>query len=264
MIPPESNNPESFADLLTSPAYPQWVKPEPSDRPTKHRRTYTFLRAMAANWDTLAASFKAAAWCHGSQTAPNDALEPLGETYGGLARALRDNDTTYRAYLKNPLSRWYKFGTKAGMLGELAHLGYPNAQIVSWRNLVDAGAGSPGVVFGGYTAFFFVALFMPNSFGESFAHWGAGDGRWGVGDAAWGGAPASGDYLAELRRVIAMTKPAHTSCRHIVAFHDTVSGLDAQLLPTGNFDVYPVNEPWERVRPSYASNPFYTTSPLVP
>jgi hypothetical protein len=42
------------------------------------------------------------------------------------------------------------------------------------------------------------------------------------------------------------------------------SGLSAQKLPQGRYRTYPMNEPWERVRPSFALNPFYTSSPLVP
>jgi hypothetical protein len=61
-----------------------------------------------------------------------------------------------------------------------------------------------------------------------------------------------------------MVKPAHTSCRHLVVFRDSMSGLSPQKLPTGSYSVFPVNEPWERVRPTYAYNSFYIKSPLVP
>ena len=49
-----NQRPSSFADLPTSPAYPQWVKPEPADNPTQHRRTYTFVRGLMAGWDRIA------------------------------------------------------------------------------------------------------------------------------------------------------------------------------------------------------------------
>ena len=263
-MPQETLNPQSFAEMITSPAYPTWAKPEPPDNPVKHRRTYTFLRAMANTWDQLVTAFQSAAYCHGSQTAPADALNPLGETYGGLGRAIIDTDDTYRAYLKNPLSRWNKFGTKLGMAGELAHLGYPNSQVVSWRNLVDAGAGPGSVVFGGRVNFFFVALFAPNPL-QSVAptRWLQSGSHWGAGDGWWGGNPNSNNYVAELTRVIQLCKPAHTSCRFVVAFLDSTSGLDAQLMPTGNYAIYPMNEGWERIRPSYALNPYYIYSPLV-
>lgn len=262
-MPMETTQPQSFAGLITSPAYPVWAKPEPADNPTRHRKTYTFLRAMMANWDRLVDGAQSAAYCHGSQTAPADALDDLGDTYGGLARALRDDSVSYRAYLKNPLSRWYRFGTKVGLVGELAHLGYPGAQVVSWRNLVDAGAGAANVVFGGNVNFFYIAIFAPNPIATLYARWLASGGTWGSG-SSWGGAPTAFAYLDEIRRVLAMVKPAHTSCRHIVCFADTLSGLNAQLLPTGSYSVFPVNEPWERIRPSYAYNRYYTTSPLVP
>lgn len=236
----------------------------PSAEPTMHRKTYTFIRGIMAAWDGVVGAAISAAYCHGSQTAPADALDDLGITYGGLARAIVDDDGSYRAYLRAPLDRWYRFGTKVGLLGELAHLGYPNAEVVSWRDLVDAGAGLPGVVFGGHVNFFFVALYQPNPFISLLARWGDGVSRWNDGVSAWGGSIRSADRVAELRRVIAMVKPAHTSCRHIVAFLDSASGLNMQKLPTGNYIVFPCNEPWERIRPSYAFNPYYTQSPLVP
>jgi hypothetical protein len=82
-MPAETVQPRSFADLITSPAYPSWAKPEPVDAPTRHRKTYTFLRGIASVWDRLVDGFTSAAYCHGSQTAPADALDDLGDTYGG-------------------------------------------------------------------------------------------------------------------------------------------------------------------------------------
>jgi hypothetical protein len=261
----ETQTPQSFADLPTSPSYPTWVKPKPSDKPTAHRKTYTFVRAIMAAWDGIVDAAASAAYCHGSQTAPADALDELGNTYGGLARALRDNDSSYRAYLRAPLSRWHTFGTRAGLFGELAHLGYPNAAIVTWRDLVDAGAGPGNIVFGGKTNFFFVALFQPNPL-DSRARtlWKTSGAKWKTTGAVWGGGYGNASAIDELRRVIQLVKPAHTSCRHIVMFADTASGLDAQLLPMGSYVVAPMNEPWERIRPSYAYNPYYIRSPLVP
>lgn len=265
-MPQENRNPRRFADLPLSAAYPTWVKPEPADHPTRHRATYTFTRALMSVWDRITDAAASAAYCHGASRAPDDALDYLGETYGGLARSIRDSALSYRNYLSRPgpVGRWNRFGTDAGLLGELAHLGYPNAQIVSWRDLVDAGAAAGNVVFGGLTTFFFVAIFQPAPFMSLGSHWGAGDAHWGAGDGFWGGINQSAGFITEIRRVIAQCKPAHTSCRHVVVFLDSTSGLNAQLLPTGNYNVYPCNEQWERIRPSYAYNPFYITSPLVP
>lgn len=260
----ETTSPRSFAELITSPAYPSWAKPEPADKPTRHRRTYTFLRSIANTWDILVDGFKSAAYGHGSQTASTDALDFLGENYGGLARALRDSDASYRAYLRNPLTRWSRFGTRAGLLGELAHLGYTNARIVTWRDLVDAGAGAGNVVYGGDETFFYVAIFAPSPLTARLARWKTSQDRWKTTGAVWGGTANTAQYLDEIRRVIAQVKPAHTSCRMVVVFLDTLSGLNSQLLPTGSYIAYPVNEQWERVRPSYAFNAYYTTSPLVP
>lgn len=258
-------NPQSFAELTLSAAYPAWTKPEPADNPTKHRKTHTFVRAFANAWDNVVAAAKSAAYCHAASTCPADGLDDLGATYGGLARALIDDEASYRAYLKAPLDRWYTFGTRGGLLGELAHLGYPNAQVVSWRDLVDAGAGAENVVFGGNTTFFYVAIFKPNPFDNlGRARWLTSGARWTTSQAVWGGIQGDATRLDELRRTIALVKPAHTSCRHIVLFKDTASGLNAQLLPTGNFTVAPMNEPWERIRPSYAYNSYYIYSPLVP
>jgi len=260
----ETTRPRSFSDLPLTPAYPRWAKPVPATGPTLHRKTYTFVRAIMAAWDGVAQAAASAAYCHGSQTAPPDALDELGNTYGGLARALVDDDARYRAYLRAPLDRWHTFGTRRGLLGELLHLGYPNAEIVSWRDLVDAGAGPPNVVFGGHVNFFFVALYQPNPFSSLLARWNDGVSRWGDGVTTWGSGNNSANRIAEITRVIAMVKPAHTSCRHVVAFLDSASGLNAQKLPMGNYIVFPQNEPWERIRPSYAFNPFYIQSPLVP
>lgn len=259
----ETSTPLDFASLPTSPAYPTWVKPEPADNPTKHRKTYTFVRGLMATWDRVVQAGRSAALCHGSQTAPVDALDALGETYGGLARAIRDSDTSYRAYLKGPLDRWYTFGTKLGMVRKLAHLGY-QAEVVSWRDLVDAGAAAPNVVFGGHVNFFFVAIYAPNAITSGYTLWKVSQAKWKATAARWAAATGGPDHVGELRRVIAMVKPAHTSCRHVVVFRDTLSGLNAQKLPTGSYTVIPFNEPWERLRPTYAFNPYYIQNPLVP
>jgi len=264
-MPVESTSPQSFADLITSPSYPTWAKPEPADNPTKHRKTYTFLRSIAATWDNAVSAAQTAAYSHVATTAPADALDSLGVTFGGLTRALIDTDATYREYLKNPLDRWYRFGTVAGLQAELAHLGYAESWVISWRDLVDAGAGAPGTVFGGNNTFFYVAVRAPGLLGPPLTKWKTSGAKWETSGVAWGGSPLGfGARIDEIRRVIAMAKPAHTSCRFICVFGDSASGPNAQLLPSGNFHVYPVNEPWERIRPSYAFNPYYTTSPLVP
>lgn len=264
-MPAETTSPQSFADLIASPSYPTWAKPEPADKPVKHRKTYTFLRSIAATWDNLVEAAQTAAYSHVATTAPADALTPLGVTFGGLSRALIDTDATYRAYLKNPLDRWYKFGTVAGMQAELAHLGYAESWVISWRDLVDAGAGAPGVVFGGNDTFFYVAVRNPGLLGAPSAKWRATGANWKTSGISWAGFPVGfGAYIDEIRRVIALTKPAHTSCRFICVFGDSMSGPDGAMMPSGNFHIYPVNEPWERIRPTYAFNSYYTTSPLVP
>ena len=107
-MPRETLTPQTFADLPSSPAYPAWVKPEPADHPTRHRATFTFVRALMNTWDNIVTAAKSAAYCHGASTAPADALEPLGETYGNLGRAIIDTDNNYRAYLRGPVGRWKK------------------------------------------------------------------------------------------------------------------------------------------------------------
>lgn len=263
-MPAEIASPSNFADLILSRAYPTWAKPEPADHPTRHRKTYTFLRSIAAAWDGVVNAALSAARCHIPAYAPDDALEVLGSTFGGLARAIIDTAATYRAYLANPLTRWAKFGTVAGLQAELAHRGYPNAYVISWRDLVDAGAGPGNVVFGGNTSFFYVGIRAPNPIEPPVHTWGGG-GSWQTSGWVWGAGGASADqYIEEIRRVIAQVKPAHTSCRFICVFNDSLSGPDAQLLPSGTFHAYPCNEPWERPRPSYAFNSYYTNgNPLV-
>lgn len=262
-MPAETNNPQSFADLITSPSYPIWAKPAPLDNPTKHLKTYTFLRGLANTLDTFVDGCKTAAYAHIAKTAPADALDLLGVTYGGLTRALRDTDESYREYLKAPLSRWYKFGTVEGLQNELAHLGYPNAYVITWRDLVDAGAAAPNVVFGGNSSFFYVGIRAPNPISPPTSSWGGGA-SWKTSGKLWGTSATTPNYIDEIRRVITLVKPAHTSCRFICVFNDTLSGPDAQLLPSGTRHTYPCNEPWERVRPSMAFNSYYTSDPLVP
>ena len=99
-------NPQNFADLILSRAYPTWAKPRPADVPTRGRKMYTFLRAIANGWDTIASAARTAAYCHASATCPDDGLDLLGETYGGLARAINEGDAAYREYLARPLDRW--------------------------------------------------------------------------------------------------------------------------------------------------------------
>lgn len=262
-MPAETSTPQSFADLITSSAYPIWAKPSPIDKPTKHIKTYTFLRGLANTLDTFVDGCKTAAYAHIAKTAPADGLNALGVTYGGLTRALRDSDSSYRDYLKAPMTRWSKFGTVEGLKAELAHLGYPDAYVISWRDLVDAGAAAPNVVFGGNSSFFYVGIRAPNPIGSPVATWGGGA-LWRTSGALWGTSASTAEYINEIRRVIALVKPAHTSCRFICVFNDSLSGPNAQLLPSGTFHIYPCNESWERIRPSMAFNPYYISDPLVP
>lgn len=264
-MPAETITPKTFAELITSPSYPTWAKPEPADNPTKHRKTYTFLRSIANTWDTLVGAAQTAAESHVATTAPDDALDALGVTFGKLTRALRDTTSTYRAYLKNPLDRWYKFGTVEGLKEELAHLGYTETWVVSWRDLVDAGAAPGNVVFGGNDTFFYVGIRAPGLLGPPTTKWKTSGAKWKTSGVSWGGSPIGfGAYIDEIRRVIAMCKPAHTSCRFICVFADSLSGPGVTMLPNGTFHIYPCNEPWERIRPGYAFNPYYTVTPLVP
>lgn len=259
-------NPLSFADLILTRAYPTWCQPQPPDNPTKHRKTYTFLRGMAYVKDQLVDALMSAAYCHLVSQAPADALDELGATYGGLARALIDTDTTYRAYLRGPVGRWHTFGTVPGLVAELAHCGY-TAQVISWRDLVDAGAGAPGTVFGGDASFFYVALMYPSGPFSNAAEVWAGGTNWSNTPATyWGGAAGSNlaNAAEEIRRVIKMVKPGHTSCRFVAVGLDNTFAINAQKLPTGNFGIIVCNEDWERVRPDYAYHLFYSFSPLVP
>lgn len=258
-------NPRTFADLILTRAYPVWAQPAPPDNPTKHRKTYTFLRGMASVKDAIVDAAMSAAYCHLVSQAPADALDELGATYGGLARALRDTTATYRAYLRGPIERWYTFGTVRGLVAELGHLGY-TAQVISWRDLVDAGAGAPGTVFGGNTSFFYVALMYPAlPFADDAPLWNGGTDWDNTPDTFWDGSAAQlADYADEIRRVIALVKPAHTSCRFVAVGLDNTFAINAQKLPTGNYLTIICNEDWERIRPSYAYHSYYSTHPLVP
>lgn len=259
-------NPLTFADLILTRAYPTWCQPAPPDVPTKHRKTYTFLRAMADAKDSLVDALMSAAYCHLVSWAPADALDELGATYGGLARARIDTDATYRNYLRGPVGRWYTFGTVGGLVAELAHLGYV-AQVISWRDMVDAGAAAGNVVFGGDASFFYVALMYPASpFGDNAEEWDGGTNWDNQPPTYWDGAAGSGvdDAAEEIRRVIKLVKPAGSSCRFVAVGLDNTFAINAQKLPTGNYATIICNEDWERIRPTYAYHSFYSTSPLVP
>ncbi len=250
------DRPQSFVDLIMTRCYPTWAQPAPADNPTKHRKTYTFLSAFSAAADTAVDVLQAAAYCRFPSKAPDDALDELGATYGGLARAIRDTVAGYRAYLHAPIDRWYKFGTKLGLLTELAHLGYTSAQICNWRDIVNA--GNSGGSFGGLGGFFFVAIFWPMPMNiTAGAKWDDGSATWLDSGDVWGGFGRTPDDIDEIRRVIAMVKRGRTSCRYILMANDNTFALDANLKPMGNYTVYPMFEDHERARPSYAGPSFY-------
>lgn len=248
--------PLSFAELLMTRCWAAWAQPGPVDMPTKHLKTYTFLRAFAAAADTFVDVLTTAAYTRFPGKAPADALDELGATYGGLARALRDTTSTYRAYLHAPLNRWATFGTNPGLLAELAHLGYPSAQVCSWRDIVDA--GNPTSSFGNITSYFFVAIFWPMPYQVTAgAKWADGVATWKTTGDVWGGYGRTANDIAEIERVIRMVKRGRTSCRYILMANDGTATLDANLRPVGNWTTYPMFEDCERRRPSYAGPNFY-------
>ena len=254
------DRPPSFAELLMTRCWPTWAQPSPVDNPTKHRKTYTFLRGLADAKDRAVEVLTTAAYCRFPSKAPDDALDELGHTFGGLARALRDTVASYRAYLRAPINRWYTFGTKAGLLAELAHLGYASAEVVNWRDLVDAG-NNPATTFGGITSFFFVAIYWPMPYADTAgAEWDDGAATWLYSDDTWGGYGRTPDDIEEIRRVIQLVKRGRSSCRFILMANDNTFALDGMKKPTGNYTVYPMFEDWERVRPTYAAPSFYNQS----
>lgn len=248
--------PQSFAELLLTRCWAAWAQPKPVDNPVQYVRTYTFLRAFADASDTFVDALTTAAYCRFAGKAPADALDELGITYGGLARALRDTVASYRAYLHAPISRWYTFGTKAGLLAELKHLGYPNARVCSWRDIVDS--GNLPSSFGGITSYFFVAIYFPFALPiVAGAKWDDGAATWLNSGDTWGGFGRNPDDIEEIKRTIALVKRGRSSCRYVIMANDATFALDANLKPTGNYTVYPMFEDCERTRPSYAAPNFY-------
>jgi len=175
-----------------------------------------------------------------AEIAYNQNLEPPVGAMGG--------DDAVRAYLADPWSKWEKAGTRQRMLDELALLGYPNCEIVTWRDLVDR--GQPPTVFGGFESFFYVIIKKPNPWTVP-GKWGDGA-KWG-GGSKWG-STATWAEIQAIRRVIQKWKPAATSCRFIEAW--LVVSLFG--LPT-RWTRWPVNEWWERT-PSGAYPNFYNYS----
>lgn len=190
--------PEStFAAELAREMYPRWAK-----RP----KTAAWLSALSAVWDDLADRFAAGITARLAATCPADALDLVAAGMR-LARAHGESDAAFREYLKDPMGRWRKAGTPEGLLAELAHLGYPSASLISWRDLYDAGFTA---AFGGFTSYLFVAIDQPNGFLPPGA-W--DDGALWDGGTTWDATLPYPDAARDLIRVCREWKPGGMSVR---------------------------------------------------
>jgi len=172
----------------------------------------------------------------------DEALPWIAQTFH-LGYPARLTVAQVRGYLTDPWTHWENAGTRDRLLDELGVLGYLNCQIITYRDLVDA--GSPDTVFGGKESFFYVIIKKPNPWAPS--------GKWGLpplgSGALWGAAPftwgstASWSEIEEIRRVIEKWKPATTSCRFIEAWLEvTIFGNPLTVVR------WPVHEPWEQAQ----------------
>lgn len=154
-----------------------------------------------------------------------------------LPRARGEALPAYRAYLQSRFTRSRGAGTDEELLVQLARLGYPACEVVSWIDL--ALAGNPGA-FGGYTSFWYLIIRKPNPWvpGEK---WGARVAKYQDRKTMWGLAGGTPADLDEIRRIVRKWGPAGGSCRFI----EIVLAQDLFGNPLKKVRV-PVYEPWQR------------------
>ena len=154
-----------------------------------------------------------------------------------LERAKVETAAAFRAFLQTRFTRWARSGTDEEMLLQLARLGYPACEVVSWIDL--ALAGNPGA-FGGYTSFWYLIIRKPNPWvpGEK---WGARVAKYQDRKTMWGPAGGTPADLDEIRRIVRKWGPGGKSCRFI----EIVLQQDLFGNPLKKVRV-PVYEPWQR------------------
>lgn len=190
--------------------------------------------------DGVAQLAREALRCRFPSVAPPDALPEISFNQNLDPPAHKMTTAALRSYLADPWSKWKQAGTKPRIFEELALLGYPSCEIVSWRNLVDAGA--PPTVFGGFTNFCYLVVKKPNPWAPA-GLWGPppiGDGAlWGAAPFTWG-STAKWSEIEEIRRVLKKWKPAAASFRFIEAWLEvSIFGLPTSVVR------WPVHEDWE-------------------
>lgn len=204
-------------------------------------------RGLGDPLDVLVLAAKDAVRARLPRLGPVEALPHLAANYD-LDYPARLSVAEVRGYLADPWSKWRAAGTRRRLLEEIALLGYPQAQIVAYRDLVDA--GQPPTVFGGISSFWYLVIKKPNPW-QPPGKWGA-DGTW-RGGAKWG-STATWQEIQAIRRVIAKWKPAASSCRFIEAWLQvSLFGLPTRIVR------WPVHEDWEQ-SPGGGYPNFYNTS----
>lgn len=159
--------------------------------------------------------------------APLDALAEIAHTLNLSPPSDLMSEADLRAYLANPWILWAQAGTRERILAELTLLGLTSPQIVSWRDLADA--GSP-TAFGKDSSCWYLELGTGHPFTDAKA-WDGGD-TW-DGGLLWD-AQDPQNLMPRIERVIAKWKPASSSCRYIQF-----------TLPSGTVLRRPVWEWWE-------------------
>lgn len=213
-----------------------------STRRERRRRAAAFLSVLGERLDALALRFEHARRASFLEDAPDDALDHIAES-SSLLRVRLDTAATFRAYLRRRWRIWEEAARRERLLDEINRLGYPNALVVTWADLAEA--GNPGAFGGIFTTFFYVVIKPPHRFGPAKL-WDGGL-QWDDG-SLW---DIQGDPqdLEDIKRAIRKWKPASSSCRYIeIWLRVGLFGLPTELVRV------PMWEPWEYDRDGQASD----------
>lgn len=189
---------------------------------------------VAGRIDDLVVRARTAVLSRQPRVAPADALPYIAENRN-LDHPARFTVDQVRDYLASAWALWRKAGTRTRMLDELGNLGLNDCEIVSWRDLADAGQPQ---AFGGDFSCWFLRIKQPNPW-RPVAKWDSGV-LWDQPQLWWDAGRHDPELWAAILRVIAKWKPAASSCR----FVEIVLRVDIFGNPT-EVARAPIHEWWE-------------------
>lgn len=204
-------------------------------------RAASFVGALAAQQDEIAARLAGAVLVRLASRCPDDALDDLGRTFN-LERAPGESNASFRAYLRGAWTIWASAGTEARLRAELRRI-WPDAEIHTWRALADG--GNPGA-FGGDPSCFYVTATWASRFPISWD-----DGSTYDGGSLWDlGFPADVDRsrLGAARSWLQKWKLCGKTCRYIEL-----------TLQSGRVVRVPTRERWEYGADGGATTDYYNT-----